>query len=470
MRTRQLLLVLGLSLASLTMTAQTATYFMDGVATRHTQNPAFDSERNYISIPGAGQSGIGFNGNTRIDNFIMPRTVDGTLKTVTFLHPAVAQSDLDFPERNKLTASFNAQLLGVGFHARGGFTTVSVNLRKEAGMNLPGEMFTMMKELKNRDYNVGDGDIYARAWGEVGIGHSRQVNKHFRLGAKVKFLWGMTSGKASFKDLRLNLESPEQWTVSGQAQVDVSHKGFAWGTPQTKTYKTTGESYECVDFNNVEWGPRKVSLSGGGVAFDLGMEYKFKGLLNGLELSAAVTDLGFIGWDNTKRAGNMGQPFTFDGFHDIRVKGHEGDIPFRDQKNQLLDDMAQFYTVQADKSKMTVTPLGATLNVGVAYAMPFYKRLKVGLLSTSRLMKPCRWNEERLSLNLQPVDFLEMSVSASTGTLGKSWGAVVNVKPKGFNLFVGMDHYIGKLGKPCVPLGNSADVYVGMNVTFGKKR
>ena len=119
---------------------------------------------------------------------------------------------------------------------------------------------------------------------------------------------------------------------------------------------------------------------------------------------------------------------------------------------------------------MTVTPLGATLNVGVAYAMPFYKRLKVGLLSTSRLMKPCRWNEERLSVNLQPVDFLEMSVSASAGTLGKSWGAVVNVKPKGFNLFVGMDHYIGKLGKPCVPLGNSADMYVGMNVTFGKKR
>ena len=64
-------------------------------------------------------------------------------------------------------------------------------------MTLPGEMFTMMKELKNRDYNVGDGDIYARAWGEVGIGHSRQVNKHLRLGAKVKFLWGMTSGKAS---------------------------------------------------------------------------------------------------------------------------------------------------------------------------------------------------------------------------------------------------------------------------------
>lgn len=466
MRKRILSLAIGLFLISISLTAQTAAYFMDGVAVRNNFNPAFDSERNYFSVPVVGMVGGNYTGNVSLGDFVMPRTVDGTQKTVTFLHPQVSLADLTFSDRNKLSEQLFTQVLGAGFHAWGGFTTIAVNVREEGSINLPGELFTMMKELKNRDYVVGDADVHAQSWAELAVGHSRQVNKHLRVGGKVKLLLGLARGKASFSDLHFNLVSQDQWTVSGKAQVDVSCQDFTWGEPQTKTYKSTGESYECVDWDNVDWGDRKVSVAGGGLAIDLGAEYACKGLLSGLNFSAALTDLGFLRWDNTRSAANMGQPFTFDGFHDIRIKGHEGDVPFREQGNQLLDDLAQFYTVQELPSHHTVSTFGTTLNVGVAYALPFYKRLKLGLLSTSRLQGKHSWNEERLSVNLCPADFLELSVSGAAGTLGKSWGCVLNIKPKYFNLFVGMDHYFGNLAKPCIPMGKRANVYLGMNITY----
>lgn len=43
---------------------------------------------------------------------------------------------------------------------------------------------------------------------------------------------------------------------------------------------------------------------------------------------------------------------------------------------------------------------------------------------------------------------------------------MLNAHPKGFNVFLGMDHLLGKTSKEFIPLSSNASVNVGFNVTF----
>lgn len=461
-------LLLSAAVAAGTAQTATTTYFMDGIPTRHTLNPAFAPEGNYVSMPLLGQTGGGYSGNVRLDDFIYTRPVNGQLRTVTFLHPGVAASDVSFPDRTRLNEELRLQVIDAGFRMLGGYSTVGISVREQGGINLPGELFGMMKTLANKDYDLGRGDACLQSWAELALGHSRRLNPHLRVGAKLKLLLGLAQAKSRFTDLRLNLESPDRWTVTGREELHVSRQGFNWGAPRTHTYNTSTQTYESVNWDNVSWGNRKVSVSGGGLAVDLGADYAFTGTLSGLSLSAALTDLGFLRWDDTSRASNEGRPFTFAGFHNVQVKGHEGDIPFKEQSDQLLDNLARFYNVSDQGNAHTQTSLGTTLNVGVAYTLPAWKRLTLGLLSTTRLQSRYGWNEERLSATVRPLTWLEICLSGAVGTAGSSWGGVLNVKPRYVNFYIGFDRYFGRLAKPFVPLGSGASAYLGLNFTFGR--
>lgn len=52
------------------------------------------------------------------------------------------------------------------------------------------------------------------------------------------------------------------------------------------------------------------------------------------------------------------------------------------------------------------------------------------------------------------------------GTYGTSFGWMLSVHPKGFNLFLGMDHTLGKVTKEFAPLSSNASVNLGINFPF----
>ena len=45
-------------------------------------------------------------------------------------------------------------------------------------------------------------------------------------------------------------------------------------------------------------------------------------------------------------------------------------------------------------------------------------------------------------------------------------GWVLNIHPKGYNFFIGMDHILGSLSKEGIPLNSNASVQLGMSVTW----
>jgi hypothetical protein len=45
-------------------------------------------------------------------------------------------------------------------------------------------------------------------------------------------------------------------------------------------------------------------------------------------------------------------------------------------------------------------------------------------------------------------------------------GWLVNIHPKGFNFFIGMDHILGKTTKEFIPMTSNASLAMGMNITW----
>ena len=79
--------------------------------------------------------------------------------------------------------------------------------------------------------------------------------------------------------------------------------------------------------------------------------------------------------------------------------------------------------------------------------MPFYRKLSVGLLSSSRLQGDNSWTEARLSANWSPLKWLNGGMNVAINYFTASSGWVLNIHPKGYNFFVGMDHILGRQSK-----------------------
>ena len=294
----------------------------------------------------------------------------------------------------------------------------------------------------------------------MALGHSRQINKKLRVGAKLKLLLGAARGDLKIENLKANLSAPDKWTLSGNGQANVSMKGFEFKS-ETKEYNDASRpTYQKIDDVDVDG----AGIGGFGMAVDLGAVYQ---LNDDWTFSEALVDLGFINWSNNVQAVNNGQPFEFNGFNDMSVSHDYNGETIDDKFDDLGDQFTDFVHLkdEGDQGSRT-TGIGATINLGAEYTLPSYKRIKFGFLSSTRLQGKYTWTEGRLSANYSPLKWLNGGVSAALSNFGTSMGWVVNIHPKGFNLFVGMDRLLGKVSKQGIPLNSNTSVSIGMNITW----
>ncbi|MBR4161126.1 MAG: hypothetical protein IKT87_05560 [Bacteroidaceae bacterium] len=445
-------------------------YFLDGYTYGHQLNPAKDYDRNgYVSFPVLGNYNVGMTGNLSLTDFLK---FDPKGQLTTFMNPSISVKDAlsGFSANNNLNMDMRMEILSFGFHAWGGYNTFSLGMRANSGINAPYELFEFAKNLTNKDYDISDVSSTASVWSEIGLGHSRKVADAWRVGGKVKFLVGGARTKVQLKNAHLNLTGTDQWILSANAQADVSIKGFGWGEMEKNKY-SDGSSYEQINFDNVELQSNQIGPNGFGLAFDLGAEWDLEeqGWVEGMKVSASLLDLGFISWKENHNAYNLGKEVVFTGFNDIQIGNGPG-VSVDDQADDYGDRFSSLLAMQDGGVSKLTTSLGATMNIGVEYAMPFYKKLSVGLLSTTRFQGEYTWNEERISATISPVKWFELSANFGFGTRGTSFGWVANIHPRGFNLFVGMDHMVGTLSKQGVPLKSNTGLTFGINFPFGKSK
>ena len=447
-------------------------YFVDTYNYRHQLNPAFASSRSYFSILGLGNTSLTLQGNVGVSNFLYPYR-DGM--ATTFMNSSVSAEQFlsGLKKNNKLGADFSLPVVSVGqFGRKGGFTTVEFNIRNNASVNLPYELFDFMKNIGARQtYDISNIAVRTQAYAELALGHAHKITDRLNVGAKVKFLVGLANADARIDNMHVSMNE-NSWDVTASGSINASFPGLKMATKgETGTATDPSENNE-VDFDALGDGFDEInsakdifSSMGYGVAFDLGASYEFdSGLLEGLSLSASVLDLGFISWGKAVSATTGSNSWTFDGFDDISFESGENSLS--EQINSLGDsfsDLLKFERQGESKGKSGM--LACTVNVGAEYEMPFYRNLSVGVLSSTRIAGPYSHSEGRLSVNVEPTDWFGFSTSYGISTFGSTWGAVASFSFPGIGLFIGTDTIplrLARINSVSVPYGK-----LNLNLNFG---
>ena len=465
-----------MSMAAVSVTAQEAlrsAYFLPGYNFRHELNPALAPERGYIAIPALGGLNVGLNSNVGLNTFLYPM---GGGRLTTFMSPTVGANEfLDkLKDKNHITESLGINILSFGFRGFGGYNTVGISVRQTASVVIPKDMFTFMKRGMtgaSTHYNFKDLGVNANAIGEIALGHSRRITKDLRVGAKVKVLLGGANLNARISNMDITL-SDKVWQVQAQGEMAVAAgKGLYVPTK----YELGKERAGSPDADMVEWGDieyDKFGLSGFGMGFDFGATYQ---LLPELELSAAVLDLGMMTWNNVVKAQTPSTTWSFDGFKDIAVDSSDPNYEENKLGNQFenigddLEDCTNFRRTETGAKR--TTGLGTTVTLGAAYTLPVWKGLVGGLLLTQRIDGIYSWTEGRLSANLIPCGWFDLSANYALSSFGSSLGWIINFHPAGFNLFIGSDYQFYKVTEQYIPVGKvNANIQFGINFTFGKRK
>lgn len=429
-------------------------YFLDCYTYRYQMNPAMANDKNFVSMPGLGNVNIDIKGNLGLKDVLY--NIDG--RTSLFVNPGISAAEVmsNIKDVNKLNADVKLNVLSAGFKAFGGYNTVSINARVMAGTRLPKAFFSLAKEgITNTTYDITDLGARARAYVDLGLGHSRDINDEWRVGGTLKFIVGAGDVTAKFDRATLTL-GEDSWQVQADGKLDASIKELKY---KTKVNDNTGHRY--VNGIDMDYS----GVSGFGMGLDLGAVYS-PAALPDWKFSVALLDLGFISWncDNVASTNGLKSFSTADYTFNV---SDDASNSFSNEWDKLKDDLSAIYELEdmGDTGSRT-TMLGATLNIGAEYQFPLYNKLSFGLLNTTRIDGDYSWTDFRLSANVAPVKIFSAGISGAVGTFGASFGWIANLHVTGFNLFLGMDHTLGKLAKQGVPLNSNAQVNLGMNFLF----
>ena len=451
-------------------------YFVDDFKYRHTMNPAFGNEQGYTAIPILGNLNLQLQGSLGVGDFFFKNPdygiKPGAKKTTTFMHPGISADEaLKGFDKGANTVLFDMDIpvVSVGFTGFDGYNTVELKERMHFGLSMPYDFFQFAKDLRNQDYSFDD--LGARAWSytELAFGHSRQLYDNLRVGAKVKLLFGTAYADLSMGGVHANL-SGDHWLIDGKARAELNMKGATFKEKEEE-YKTQPGKYKRVDGIDVDGG----GISGFGLGVDLGAAYEFKDCsvdwLNNLKVSLALTDLGFISWSNGLVAESSGKSFEFDGFNNMDVTNGDNKKTFDDELDNYSDKMKDFANLENKGDNGGSTHgLAATLRFGLEYPLPYYDKLTFGSLLTHRFDGKYSWTEERISANVRPLKWIDGGINVAFTSFCTTMGWVVNFHPVGMNVFIGMDHMIGKTGASMIPLDSNASFNLGMNIAWGGKK
>ncbi len=435
------------------MVAQSKTqYFQPSYAQRHHLNPAFAPQSSYFSL-GLGKTDIMLRSNIGLSNFMYPLS-NGELGT--FMHPEVSADQFlsQLSKKNYAVAEVDVSLLSVGWFHNQSFWTIDFDFDVDMGMMLPYDLFNFLKtgmDSNYKNYNMEHLGINAHAYATASLGYSRPIGEGWRVGGKLKFVTSLLAAELDISQLNLQM-SDKAWSVDAIGTATVM--GNVLQLIQNSDGIMEGFMFDTEN----------LKPAGYGAAIDLGAEYAFKGVVEGLRLSMAVTDLGFVRYnsDNISIAQAEGN-INYEGFNNI---DSEEDIQsVIDQLENELLDMTQLRVV--DPTNIT-RMLNATLNVGAEYAF-CNNKLSAALLSSTTFSHFITIAELTAIFNMRPAKWFSANVSYSFANTHNAIGTSLNLTPPwGINLFLACDYISLKTNPQFIPLKDAHfNFQVGITVPFG---
>lgn len=435
-------------------------YFLDGYSYKYKINPAFGSDRGYFAIPVAGFTSVGLETPLKISGLLYPTGNNGEL--VTFLSPSVAAEDVmkTVNPMNPINVNADISVVSLGFNTKKSFHTLDLSVKADARLNVPGALFSWVKET-SEVLDMSKLGLNADTRLELSYGYSRALGRNARFGFRIKMLAGLAKAQYNMDKLLLTA-AQDKWTV------ESAGSGYFAGPLPLLTDGSDRRisGIEIPDDYNVII-DRVLADRNLGAAIDLGFSID---LIKYLTISASVTDLGFMTWNNAYLLGSPDKPWTYDGFEGIGNEEMDLEEQFGVLGEELLDLV--YPRVMSDGEKKT-DMLSMTAHVGVEFRMPFWQRLSVGALGSARIDGPYSWYEGRASVNCALFRWFSFSGSYAYSTFGESYGAALNIHPAGLNLFIGVDSFkpLMNMTRQYVPIDSfNTNLTFGLDIAFGKYR
>lgn len=447
-------------------------YFLGGNPYAFRLNPAFQSERNIVSVA-LGNTGLGLWSNLGFSTLLYPDPSGNHL--YSFLNDRVDAGEFlaKIKKNNSFDADARVNLLTVGFWAGEQFYTLDFNVRSLNALSIPYDVFGFWKEgteSRNRFDFSGLG-FRSQTFAEAAFGWSRNFDDVFNVGFRAKALLGGLELNALAENMKLIL-SNERWEVQAQSFLYGSSPSLAYrldkkGNPHPSTIYLKDDS----------WG-----LAGFGGALDLGVSWN---VLPYLTLSASILDIGGVRWNRELQFVSPEASYTWAPSKTTDVDYGDWEDEF-DEALDALSGVFHFNDVSGAGGAFEMLPI--QVYVGAEFRMPFYERLSVGALYAGRMGSGYGRQTGRVSLNWTPVDFLSLSTGTTLNRLGESFGFALNLHPVGVNLLIGCD-YVPLHSVRLSPLLENVDVspfvernailprdqmklnlYIGLNLAFGRAR
>lgn len=443
-------------------------YFMEGTQYRMQLNPALAPERGFVNIPIVGN----INAATRSDALTVDDVVDIFRNGGNDEYYTTEEFNAKLNERNQATANMSTDLIHAGWWHGKGFMSFNVSVRSDGYVSVPKELFSFMRDMKglnSNDYSdyrrdLSDEELNVNVYTEIGAGYTRRLNDHVSIGGRVKCLLGQGN-----LNLRVDHAVAESHLTGVDPDINWSEAGIlevikARGTGSIDITATLESSAEGLEYTTNERGyierarfeAKNMGVAGIGVAADVGIACRVGDVV---ELSAALTDLGFINWnkDCTQIAHSNTSDLTFDSKSPGDISRFSG---IMGQGEAINLHLLRLVPDEQSGASPRRTKLASTLAMGLNYYV-MKDRFSLGVLYTDRFSHVVDGSELTFSANWHPRSLLDLSLSYSPILCG---GSSIGFAVKAGPLFVGTDYmYMGSKTKCCNAL-------VGLSIPLGHRQ
>ena len=437
-----------------TTSAQMRTaYFMEGSYFRTDMNAALAPTRGYIKIPAIGALGVDFGNNYfSVDNLLYKRNGE----IYTFMHSGVSADEFlgKLADKGKLSVNLNTSIIGFGAHTKKLFWSFGINLRSNTEVTLSKDMFSVLKNLSNVYYNLGDTHLSHRDYLEAALGFAIPIKEFMTFGFRVKGLVGIADASMKMDKMYLDInENAVRAELMG---------GIRANSPLLRSNYPLG-SIEDFDISQLIQQDPMAMLNGiksWGLGLDIGFEFRF--LDDHLKVSVGANDIGFIKWNGASTVNAQGNAiFNYAGFN---LNTSEANMDYGFGAEMTQSEGA--YT----------TLLSCSLNAGVEYNI-LNNWIAFGVLSHTEFCQNFTRTELTASVNFRIGRWLSTSFSHTflNGNQPGVLGWALNLHPPGFHLFLGADFIDTRFAVinqtiPIPQMMTSANVYIGVGFNLGKAK
>lgn len=440
-------------------------YFMESSFLRSNLNPALQPNQGYLVVPVIPNIGINFQTNNLNLSNLTFNSSEG--KRVTFMHHSINTNDFlsDLSKDNYLNIDGNVKLFGLGFFKGDNYWNIDLGIRTHIDANIPKSFFELFKrgfdqEAQTR-YDLSDLTSTGYSFIELGVANSRSLMENsLTVGARVKVLGGLADYNLYAKSLNIDA-GPEYWS----AKSEVILRGSAPSVIPTYDEKDNLDGFDFGRFN----------ISGYGLGFDFGAVFDLKKIfpeMNGLKVSFALNDIGFISWSKNNSI-NMKSPKT-----EVKIIPSDYTVYKEDGTSlstvlgDAFDDIKEAVNLREDDRAARTSMLRMNMNIGAEYEI-IKEKLSLGALYSNRFGNYFSTSEFTFSLNTHFSSWLYTSLSYSfVHSQLDTFGFALHLAPSiGVNLFLASDYAVPHISSELIPTTSKAiNLQFGMSIPLGSKK